>query len=368
MRPFLFLLLLISDFSLAQSCTEAEFLALPAPVPNTPPGDAQTINCADLIIDQNMDISSKAGPITVNVTGNITISATITMNGGNGQNLTVNASGGSAGPGAGLGGGLNFSATQPGSDGPPSSGENPSDDLECGNGGSGAGMNAAGSAGALCNTTPQAQVFGGSAAYTARFDFVTAAGPPDFRGGYGGGAGGNGADAEIGSGGGGGGAIRILSTSGNITITSTGAILARGGNGGSATLSGGGGGGGSGGAIWLEATAGTISVQGTLDTRGGTGGTSPMGGNGGIGSNGLYRIQSSSGTTTGNGLFSVTGNNSSSTVNLNSNISCGSLKQEESNLFYQISFGFLLARIVTILIKTLFLIRKKFSTKTVVLN
>jgi hypothetical protein len=113
--------------------------------------------------------------------------------------------------------------------------------------------------------------------------------------GPGGGAGGGGGGAYTttsvrgGGGGAGGGAIRIT-TAGNLTVTSTGRILAVGGSGGAVVgISSGAGGGGAGGSIWLEvlgvySNAGEVRADraGTTSSVGGA----PVGGDGGRGAQG----------------------------------------------------------------------------------
>jgi hypothetical protein len=91
-------------------------------------------------------------------------------------------------------------------------------------------------------------------------------------GGSGGGGGGGGATFEGGGGGGGGGAI-LIAASGQISVATTGAVLANGGAGGAALGAGigGAGGGGAGGAIRLIAT--TLGGNGTISAAGGPAGT-----------------------------------------------------------------------------------------------
>jgi len=115
-----------------------------------------------------------------------------------------------------------------------------------------------------------------------------------------------------GAGGGGGGAIGLTATTGNITIGSSGQILANGGgydnttNGVIYQLAGAG---GSGGAIRLAAGNGTVTINGTLSAAGGQGGSitlvnkssNPGAGGGG----GRIAIYSASGSYSGSGIVSV---------------------------------------------------------------
>ena len=125
-------------------------------------------------------------------------------------------------------------------------------------------------------------------------------------------AGGGGAGDEGRGGGGGGGAVRIISTTGNITVT--GQVLANGGAGGDSggdpvCCQGGSGGGGSGGAIWLQANSGSVYNAGTISAAGGRGGVaqSSRGGggaqNGGAGGIGRIKLVAAPGKVSNYGIM-----------------------------------------------------------------
>ncbi len=209
-----------------------------------------------------------------NLTGNVTLPATSTINAAS-QGYAAGAAGGSSGsgPGAGIG--------YPG-----------------GHGG-GAGYGGAGGNGTGA----------GGAAY----------GSLTLPGDLGSGGGGGGSIA----GGAGGGAVKIVTTG---TLTINGTITANGGNGGNAN--GNNGGGGSGGSIWL--TAGTLAGNGTLTANGGNGVNAwGASGNGGGGRIAMYYITANnfSGTTTanvgtgGNGGANGTINRSSDNIPAITNLS-----------------------------------------------
>lgn len=310
--------------------------------------------CDNLYINNPINLSAAAGPIEVTVTGVVEIKANVSFNGSDGATLpaaSAGTPGGSGGPGASRGGGLDgLSSPENGEDNALgnniANGKTPPADGTCANGGGGGGLFSAGTAGGVCATSGATQGDGGAAAPANEFDFGG-----NFRGGYGGGAGGITA-AVLGSGGGGGGALHIIAT-GNVVIHQGVTISAVGGKGGNATTVDGAGGGGSGGALWIQSSAGTITNYGTLNLVGGAGGTnSTTTGDGGKGGDGAYKFEDINGTTSGSGLVppSIFPTQTTS-PSLKSDISCGTLakKNEQNNLALQMSLGFLMAMILRIL-------------------
>jgi hypothetical protein len=202
-------------------------------------------------------------PVTLLASGNVTISGTISINGGNGAGGGAGGLGGTGGPGGYRGGSGTDDATVTG----------------------GYGLGPGGGTGSIGPS--------GSAAFAGGGSFGTQAnnGGPVYGntvllplvGGSGGGGGAQTSGRHGGGGGGGAGAI-LIGSSGDILIDATGKILAQGGNGGSASgvFGGGGGGGGSGGAIRMIATS--ITISGELNASGGTAGIGVQEGyNGGLG-------------------------------------------------------------------------------------
>lgn len=343
MRLFLFLSLLsLPALSFGQACTHATL--------NAPDGDASpnTYSCTTLNITGAVTKTpdGSLSPIIVTVSGDVTISANITVNGGNGFTVTNDGDDGPfGGPGVPTkGGGIDglegewlFGAPNP---------ENglSSPGVVCNDGGGGAGgFDTPGDTGVDCSGNPSTFSFGGSD-WGSTF--------PLTRGGFSGAAGGaysNGA-FSVGSGGGGGGAIHIISTGGSIVVNSNAKISARGGNGGNALNIGGGGfggggGGGSGGVILLDAAVG-VTLNGVLDVTGGQGGSSPGGGNGGNGKNGVYRVVVNGVTTIEDTIVTTPVVTNSSISKLKSDISCGTVAKKNENqnlnLMFQMMVGFFL--------------------------
>lgn len=330
----LFFLLFLSMNAFAADCVNS--------IPPTP------AFCDNLYINTPLNLSASAGPIVVTVDGIVEIRANITVSGLDGSTISVSGTpGGSGGPGAGIGGGLDgLSSPEDGQDGTTANGKTPPSDLVCGNGGGGGGLFSAGDNGGVCATSTSTFGAGGGVAPGTEFDFGA-----NFRGGYGGAAGGI-AAAVVGSGGGGGGAIHIIAD-GNVTIFPGVTIFARGGKGGNSTSVDGAGGGGSGGAIWIESTFGEIINYGTLNLVGGDGGTNPTtSGDGGRGGDGVYQFNDINGLTTGSGLVPPTIFPTSNSSSLKSDISCGSIaKKNDNSMMFQMFSGFALAAFASIFLR-----------------
>jgi hypothetical protein len=331
-----------------------------------------TLNCATLIISASPAFNPNASALIIKVQGLVSINAALDLSGGDGINSSsisgVLTPGGSGGPGAGDGGGTDgVGSLDSGSDASVASGD-AADliDVDCGDGGGGAGFIVAGTAGTPCPLGPSLPGNGGAIVPTSEFSL---SGP--FRGGYGGGAGADSGDPVLGPGGGGGGGIHILA-GGDVTITALGSIIAVGGDGGAGTdgaalTDSGGGGGGSGGAIWIQ-TLGQINHAGNMNADGGTGGVAPAGGTGGNGGRGLIRLEDLDGVISGGGtlpgyttvdsvIADVIGSSS-----LKSDISCGTIKpagDEDHSHFFQLIMGFLL-----VMTASFFINRLKFFSKT----
>lgn len=317
-----------------------------------------TYNCLNLYIDSPISFGTDPSPVVINVTGNVEITANVTLDGSPGANISAaGTSGGNGGPGAGRGGGIDgFGAPEPGEDPFPGSGtangKAAPNSFTCGNGGGGGGFFTAGSAGSTCSGSSTAVGAAGGTVPALEFDFGG-----NFRGGYGGGAGGTAPANEVGSGGGGGGALRIDAT-GDVTIASGVTISSRGGNGGNALTDGGGGGAGSGGALWIQSSAGVITNLGTIDLRGGTGGRNNVtGGHGGNGGDGVYQFEDLNGTTNGSGLVlpssSTGGSSGGSSSKLSSDISCGTISKssDHKNSFFMMFLGFGFISLISSLIR-----------------
>lgn len=325
---------------------------------------ATPATCDNLYINNPINLSGAAGPIEVTVLGVVEIKANIVLDGLPGNTIPLASAGtpgGSGGPGASRGGGLDgLSSPENGEDNVLgnniANGKTPPADGTCANGGGGGALFSAGTAGGVCLTSGATQGDGGNPAPANEFDFGG-----NFRGGYGGGAGGITATV-LGSGGGGGGALHIIAT-GNVVIYQGVTISAVGGRGGDATTVDGAGGGGSGGALWIQSSSGTITNYGTLNLLGGDGGINPTTtGDGGKGGKGAYKFEDINGTTSGSGLVPPTifpPTNTTSTPSLSSGISCASLakKNDQNNLALQMMVGFLMAMIL----KILFRYQKKIS-------
>ncbi len=275
-------------------------------------------NCRTLRIASNTRFTANgANPVVIRVLGAVTISATLSVDGSNGNDGTVTPNlGGNGGPAAFRGGhfdSLGFPQGGPGQQNVTGAGDGGAS--ASGNAGSfsGGGGGAGGSFGdtllatngAAGTSTVGLQGTGGVtsasevAADEAGFETLLI-------GGAGGGAGGEGVEDVAtlysgATGGGGGGALHIIAA-GNITIT--GIISANGGAGGDGTGLSGGGGGGAGGSIWLQ-SGGQIINNGTIRALGGAGGTvtsvlAASGGNGGNGGAGRVRLDDFDGVLTGN--------------------------------------------------------------------
>jgi hypothetical protein len=303
-----------------------------------------TFECASLTLNGSPAFIAAATPLIIKVTGAVTISGNMNLNGAaGGTNLAFSGSaGGDGGPGANDGGGDDGGGTAlPGTGGSLAVGGAAGVAGACGHGGGGAGgILLAGANGIDCIGGGNFGV-GGQPFPATDFDINTL-----FRGGFGGGAGSD-DGVNYGAGGGGGGAIHIIA-GGNVSITVGGSLTANGGQGGSSN-NGGGGGGGSGGAIWIQ-TLGNITIDGTISSDGGPGGTSVTGGAGGDGKHGVLRLEDMDGIISGSSVLptytekiSLLGNSSGSGRKLTSDISCGSISQNAKRfpLHLQMMMGFI---------------------------
>ncbi|PIK13792.1 hypothetical protein [Halobacteriovorax sp. JY17] len=336
-----------------------------------------TYNCSSAIISTLSVTGSKV--LTIKSLSSVTITGTISINGGNGGNgaNTAASVGGIAGAG-GYSGGLCPTGIVAGNNG-----------LSGGNNGEGLGgsitshiggvvdAGGAGGGGARFGTAILPTVgadgkddLGGSVAggaagvssYAPESNFETL-----FVGGAGGGAGSSGVfnigsvEHSGGAGGGGGGAIRI-SAKNDITVEAAGGISANGGNGGdgSGNVSGGGGG-GSGGAIFLQAE-GDIRINGPVSALGGSGGngTFASDNDGGSGGSGRVRYDDLDGVITGTGTtnpaavintITISGSSAIGQASYDSSIACGSvgLTEKERILFSFLSIVllFLIGNIIS---------------------
>jgi hypothetical protein len=317
-----------------------------------------TFNCSSLDIDNPPNFIPPVPALIIKVTGDVSITANIVLDGGAGGPVsTFNTPGGLGGPGAGDGGGFNGGgATSPGSDVSLSSGNQANSSGFCGGGGAGAGFDLDGEDGNDCSGGSVGGLKG-LEVDPLEFSFTGI-----FRGGFGGGAGGDSSNGDIGSGGGGGGALHIMAAG---TVTISGNITSIGGAGGSTAVDGGGGGGGSGGVIWIETTK-QIIHSGSMNANGGVGGLGAGGapgpaqpnGDGGDGSQGFIRLEDQDGIVGGtflsNASFISNGAaTASSSSSLESGISCGMVKPKDDNNFFQLAFGFFLVAMMASLLKTL---------------
>lgn len=310
----------------AQVCTEATLLSASYP-----------LNCESLNISSPVNLSSISSAIEIDVTGDVMISSSITLNGYSGLALSVDTNPGAAGgPGGFPGGGRQFNEAvdAPGV----SAGEKGTDDptAGCTDGGAGGGFVEAGKNGFLCTNSNNTPSLGGII-----FDYSNI--ENSLQGGFGGGTGGGNSGTPIFGGGGGGGAL-FISAGGKITVTSQASITAHGGNGANANNNNGAGGAGSGGVIILAAAQ--LDVRGALSALGGKGGTAISKGHGGDGSPGLIRLKTASGT---QDFIGSKPQIKIDELKLNSAISCGAIKEnkESSHLFLQIITPLLLCVALT---------------------
>lgn len=354
MRLFYFLILLLTPaLSFGQACTRATLAV--ADTNGDGDGNPNTYSCTTLTISTalNRTPDGSASPIIVTVSGNVVISANISVNGGDGFTITADGvAGPNGGPGAvSAGGGVSGTEGQPSFSGNVEDGIAPPRNGGCNEGGGGGGgFSAAGDPGKDCANVDSVSGTGG-ADWGSVF--------PLTRGGFGGAAGGaydNGA-YSVGSGGGGGGAIHIISTGGTITINSGVTIAARGGRGGNSTNIGGGGfggggGGGSGGVILLDGALG-VTLNGILDVRGGARGTSPGGGHGGAGKSGVYRVVANGSTVLEGTEVTTPTVTSSPITKFKSDISCGTIakKNENQQMMFQMMVGFAMIALLKILFR-----------------
>lgn len=214
-------------------------------------------------------------PVTILASGNVTISGTISVNGGN-ANGRLPGEGAPGGFSGGVAGGAKASGT--GGEGPGGGrgGAGRNDSSEWAGGGGGGGYSSGGSGGGTSGAGS-----GGAGGGTYGNDRIL-----PLIGGSGGGAGGS-TTGRVGGGGGGGAGGIIIASSGTITIT--GSVTANGGSGSTSDNYCSGGGGGSGGSIRLIAN--TVTGSGSLNATGGGGGGTWGYTNGGGGGNGRIRIE-----------------------------------------------------------------------------
>ncbi|MGH7313497.1 MAG: hypothetical protein ACREJV_10010 [Candidatus Rokuibacteriota bacterium] len=231
-------------------------------------------------------------PVTLLASGNVTIAGTINIAGATGGSpafsTTVGGNGGRGGPGGfdGGAGATGFISVTGGSGLGPGGGAGSTavaaNHVVPGAGGAGhltagatglqgGGQGTVGAGGGLYGTASLLPVVGGS-----------------------GGGGGGAVAGRTGGGGGGGGGALVIASSGTITMSGSGSILAQGGNALSTLNQGGIGnaGGGSGGSVRLVATS--ITGTGTINVAGGGGGGGIAGG--GAGSAGRVRVEAFSNT------------------------------------------------------------------------
>jgi hypothetical protein len=244
---------------------------------------------------------TKGGILTFLCNGVLTVTGTISANGGAGASSAGSPAGGTGGGfrgGAGhnanpsqatqgessLGaGGASTAANGSGGGGAGGTG------ASVGGGGGGGGNGAAGTTG----TTGGTRVGGTGGGTDGTTDLTTFA----LGGGGGGGANDGGGSDTVGGGGSGGGGIFFYAADMSVNNT-TGGITANGGAGGNCAADGGGGGGGAGGSIMMKVQTATLNTTRVTASGGsaGTGGNS--GGNGGVGRIHLDYLTSYTGTTT----------------------------------------------------------------------
>lgn len=380
MRLFVFLFLIFSFSAFAQ--LDVGNGGLGACLDTDPAfANGGTFECATLTLNGTPAFTDTATPLHIKVTGAVTISGVVNLNGSAGitQGSFTNSLGGDGGPGAGDGGGddgggtsrpgMNIDSTIPDPT-TAAGGAAATGDPNCGDGGGGGGFKFVGLIGGACATGTGGFEPGTAGTIVPSGDFSFTG---TFRGGVGGGAGGDSSNPQYGAGGGGGGAIRITA-GGDITITAGGSLVANGGAGGNGgpdfgpgTGGGGGGGGGSGGVIWLQ-TLGNIIHDGSMTADGGLGGGANSGAPGGDGGDGFIRLEDIDGVITGIGtlpgyeeVISLTTVVTSSPT-LKSDISCGMIRpvdEKDSSQIFQIMMGFLLVMAASFLIN-----RLKFFSKT----
>lgn len=338
------------------ACTQATIVA-----------GTRTYNCTTLNITVANSVFNAVGgsAVVIKVQGDVTISNTLSANGGVGANANGagTLSGGLSGAGGSNGGdygaldtdGQNGNGTGGGVKGLfVNDGTNTFDVY--GGGGGGGSYSTQGGTAALNGDINGASQAGTRGAQGSSWGNETLF-ESSFIGGSGGASGGGGettggAQVSGSTGGGGGGAIHIIA-GGNISIS--GSITANGGNGGGDGASvESGGGAGSGGAIWLQAE-GNIVISGTLTATGGTGGTNGSfgtSGEGGSGGNGRIRLDDTDGVITGGGsvtpsaqvnsVASVIARNGASSVELTSDISCAAREKLSWNHLVTFLFGCLI--------------------------
>lgn len=306
-----------------------------------------TFNCTSLDISgAPFTFNSGATAVVIKVQGNVSITTSVSLEGGVGPNDQDTSGptlpGGNAGPGATRGGGVLLGSFSPqdGED-PDATDANGKAGVSgnCGSGGGGGSFAALGINGTACTNA------GGPSGVMTFTDI-----PSPLLGGLGGGSGGDGFAGLYGGGGGGGGALLIMA-GGNVLIN--GNISARGGNGGNSALNGGngggGGGGGSGGVVAIK-SLGQITNNVVIDADGGNGGIGAAGGNGGNGGHGFVLLEDADGIIDGIGTIPGYGSSGTSgiqrgTPKLSSSISCGMIKpnQDSNANFMQIMLGFMIA-------------------------
>lgn len=241
-----------------------------------------TYNYTSFTIDAGVTVSvTGSQPLIVYCSGAVSISGTLTANGGAGGEGVTYTTGGIGG--IGVAGGGN------GGDGSFSSPSGPLNGVSGSNtGGGNMGMGWSGGGGAGYATTGQSS---GGAGGTGGSQYGDAD-LTSFLAGSGGGGGSGGYDCGAGGGGAGGGVIVFYATA--FELVSGGGVYCNGGNGGSdGTGNCGGGGGGSGGAILISAAS--LTNNGVISAAGGVGGASSVSGTpyygvGGNGSDGRIRL------------------------------------------------------------------------------
>ena len=339
--PFLFIILSQNAFAYFDTgtgadgaCTQATLIA-----------GTRTYNCTTLNIGAANSVFNAVGgaAVVIKVQGAVTISNTLSANGGVGANAdgTGSLAGGLAGAGGSNGGaygaldtdGQNGNGTGGGVKGIYVNDVSNAFDVYGGGGGSYSTQGGTLALNGDINGTSQAGTKGAQGpTWGNETNFESS-----FIGGSGGASGGGGettggVKVSGSTGGGGGGAIHIIA-GGDITIS--GSVVANGGNGGGDGASvESGGGAGSGGAIWLQ-SEGNIIISGSLTATGGTGGANGSfgtSGEGGSGGSGRIRLDDIDGVITGGGtvspsaqvnsLATIIARNSSSSVELSSDISC----------------------------------------------
>lgn len=336
-----------------------------------------TYNCSSVSISNISVTGSKA--LTIKSQGPVTISGTISLDGGNGGNgldsaastAGVAGSGGFAGGHCSVGNVAGNAGLSGGNNGEGLGGSitnhfGAGDAGGAGGGGARYGTEILPTSGADGEDDLGNPISGGDAgtnSYGPESNFESL-----FIGGSGGGAGSSGVDNGSGNthsggaGGGGGGAIHITAKE-DIVVEVTGGISANGGDGGdgSGNVSGGGGA-GSGGAIFLQAE-GAVIINGTVSAVGGSGGDGTFAASdndGGNGGSGRVRYDDGDGILTGTGTttptavvntISISSTSPIQTTSYDSSIACGSigLSEEEKsvNVLLSLFIVFLISYIVS---------------------